>query len=177
MTKPTKWECAPSEDSNQPGHPPSLIRVRCPMKEAWVLSYPLRASEDFDQTGRMPRLIWVFAGLTVILLVLSWGGSYVNASKRCRRNKKQWRPWSDCSLQEQSHLDLHCLLRPVCPKTGLLLLFFFLIWVSLISSRVSHKVGRKREIPEKNHLTRRTWLVSHVTRARLEPKVVRWQAI
>ena len=32
-------------------------------------------SEDSDQTGRMPRLIWVFAGHTVILLVLSWGGS------------------------------------------------------------------------------------------------------
>ena len=33
-------------------------------------------SEDSDQTGRMPRLIWVFAGRTVIRLVLSWGGSY-----------------------------------------------------------------------------------------------------
>ena len=33
-------------------------------------------SEDSDQTGRMPRLIWVFAGRTVILLVLSWDGSY-----------------------------------------------------------------------------------------------------
>ena len=32
-------------------------------------------SEDSDQTGRMPRLIWVFAGRTVILLVLSRGGS------------------------------------------------------------------------------------------------------
>ena len=28
-------------------------------------------SEDSDQTGRMPRLIWVFAGRTVTLLVLS----------------------------------------------------------------------------------------------------------
>ena len=28
-----------------------------------------------DQTGRMPRLIWVFAGRTAILLVLSWGSS------------------------------------------------------------------------------------------------------
>ena len=28
-------------------------------------------SEDSDQTGRMPRLIWVFAGRKVILLVLS----------------------------------------------------------------------------------------------------------
>ena len=33
-------------------------------------------SEDSDQTGPMPRLIWVFAGRTVILLVLSWGGSF-----------------------------------------------------------------------------------------------------
>ena len=28
-------------------------------------------SKDSDQTGRMPRLIWVFAGCTLILLVLS----------------------------------------------------------------------------------------------------------
>ena len=34
--------------------------------------------EDSDQTGRMPRLIWVFTGRTVMLLVLSWGGSFVN---------------------------------------------------------------------------------------------------
>ena len=36
-------------------------------------------SEDSDQTGRMPRLIWVFAWCTVILLVLSWGGSYTES--------------------------------------------------------------------------------------------------
>ena len=45
------------------------------LRKAWVLSYPLSASEDSDQTGRMPRLIWVFAGRTVILSVLSWGSS------------------------------------------------------------------------------------------------------
>ena len=33
-------------------------------------------SEDSDQTERMPRLIWVFAGRTLILLVLSWDGSF-----------------------------------------------------------------------------------------------------
>ena len=50
--------CARSEDSDQPGHPPSLIRVfAVRMKKAWVLSYPLSASEDSDQTGRMPRLM------------------------------------------------------------------------------------------------------------------------
>ena len=37
-------DCAPSEDSNQPGHPPSLIRVfAVRMKKARVLSYPLSA--------------------------------------------------------------------------------------------------------------------------------------
>ena len=60
-----KMKCAPSEDSDQPGRPPSLIRVfAVRLKNAWVISYPLSASEDSDQTGRMPRLIWVFAGRT-----------------------------------------------------------------------------------------------------------------
>ena len=37
-------ECAPSEDSDQPWHPPSLIRVfAVRMKKAQVLSYPLSA--------------------------------------------------------------------------------------------------------------------------------------
>ena len=53
LSLPKKWaaswqnqqsECAPSEDSDQPGHPPSLIRVfAVRMKKAWVLSYPLSA--------------------------------------------------------------------------------------------------------------------------------------
>ena len=37
-------ECAPSEDSDQPGHPPSLIKVfAVRIMKAWVLSYPLSA--------------------------------------------------------------------------------------------------------------------------------------
>ena len=46
----------------------------------WVAKGPrfLHAdSEDSDQTGRMHRLIWVFTGRTVILLVLSCRGSYM----------------------------------------------------------------------------------------------------
>ena len=48
----TKWattwqnqqnECASSEDSDQPGHPSSLIRVfAVSMKKAWVLSFPFK---------------------------------------------------------------------------------------------------------------------------------------
>ena len=41
-----KMACAPSEDSDQPGHPPSLIRVfTVRMKKPWVLSYPLSAQQ------------------------------------------------------------------------------------------------------------------------------------
>ena len=37
-------ECTPSEDSDQPGHPPSPNRVfAVRMKKAWVLNYPLSA--------------------------------------------------------------------------------------------------------------------------------------
>ena len=75
-------DCAPSEDSEKPGHPPSLIRVfAVRMKKSWDLSYPLSAerhSEDSDQTGRTPRLSWVFAGRTLILLVSSCRGSFVH---------------------------------------------------------------------------------------------------
>ena len=40
--------CAPSEDSDQPGHPPSLIRVfALRMKKAQVLSYPMSAQQRF----------------------------------------------------------------------------------------------------------------------------------
>ena len=42
--KTNKMACAPSEDLDQPGHLPSLIRVfAVRMKKAWVLSYPLSA--------------------------------------------------------------------------------------------------------------------------------------
>ena len=42
--KTNKMICAPSEDSDQPGHPPSLIRVfTVRMKKHWVLSYPMSA--------------------------------------------------------------------------------------------------------------------------------------
>ena len=42
--KTNKLTCAPSEDSDQPGHPSSLISVfAVRMKKAWVLSYPLSA--------------------------------------------------------------------------------------------------------------------------------------
>ena len=79
----TKWavtwqnqqsECAPSEDSDQPGHPPSLIRVfAVRMKKHCVLSYPSSTQRRLWSDWWMPRLIWVFPGRTLILYVLSCG--------------------------------------------------------------------------------------------------------
>ena len=46
--------CVPSEDSDQPGHPPSLIRVFA-VHSQWIvkdLSFLHADSEDSDLTGR-----------------------------------------------------------------------------------------------------------------------------
>ena len=44
--KTNKMTCLPCKDSDQPGHPPSLIRVfAVRMKKAWVLSKPLSAGQ------------------------------------------------------------------------------------------------------------------------------------
>ena len=53
--KTNEMACAPSEDSDQPGHPPSLIRVFADgMKKAWVLSYQLSAQWRLIRLGGCP---------------------------------------------------------------------------------------------------------------------------
>ena len=80
--KTNKITCAPSKDSDQPGHPPSLIRVFAVcLKKHWDIGYPRsaqgRLQSDWDQTGRMHRLICVFDGHTChfvgsVMLGLNW---------------------------------------------------------------------------------------------------------
>ena len=83
---------APNEDSDQPGHPPSLIRAFAVRSMGAKDQTFLHAdSEDSDQTGRMPRLKWVFAGCTATLLVLSWGSSYTDTEKDQQREPKRER--------------------------------------------------------------------------------------
>ena len=69
----------------------TLIRVfAVRMKKAWVLlATHWVHSDNSDQTMWMPRLIWVFAGHTLILLVLSWGGSYFAHCLTPDQSKKQ----------------------------------------------------------------------------------------
>ena len=64
---------APSEDSNQPGHPLSLIRVfAVRMKKAWVLIYPISAQRrlwlDWEDAQADPSLRWAhthFVGFVI----------------------------------------------------------------------------------------------------------------
>ena len=61
--KTNKLTCVPSEDSDQPVHPPSLIRVfTVCMKKPWVFSYPLSA----------PRRLWSDWADAQADLSLSW---------------------------------------------------------------------------------------------------------
>ena len=80
MTKPTKWLCAQRRlrSATQISLGIRPVWSESSLCTQWVAKDPsfLHAdSENSDQTGRTPRLIWVFAGCTVTLLVLSCRGS------------------------------------------------------------------------------------------------------
>ena len=75
MTKQTKWLCAQRRLRS------AYASAKSSLVAQWVAKDPRvfhADSEDSDQTGRMPRLIWVFARRTVILLFFSWGGSFAS---------------------------------------------------------------------------------------------------
>ena len=81
MIKPTKWVCAQRRlrsawASAQSDQKSSLST----WSNLGSLATHWAQSEDSDSTGRMPRLIWIFAGRTFILLVLSCRGSYLMVS-------------------------------------------------------------------------------------------------
>ena len=75
MTKPTKWVCAQRRLGSAWASAESLVsawRNFGSLATHWV------HSEDSDQTGRMPKLIWVFARRTLILLAWSCRSSNHN---------------------------------------------------------------------------------------------------
>ena len=74
--KTNKMIYAPSEDSDQPGHPPSLIRVFavCSMS-SWGPKVSSCRQQRLIRLGRCPGWSESWLSAQVILLVLSWGGS------------------------------------------------------------------------------------------------------
>ena len=127
MTKPTKWLCAQRRLRSA-----WVIRVfAVRMKKAWVLSYRWAHSEDSDQTGRLPRLIWVFAGRTLILFVFSCRGSNIHPSRH----------------QTGSELTHICLAEPSMPIHwmspfaihGCIVVYFFIFILFFIAIHVSEQ--------------------------------------
>ena len=55
--KTNKMTCGPSEDSDQPGHLPSLVRLCCLLEESLDPVLPIKHTVNTDQAGQMPRLI------------------------------------------------------------------------------------------------------------------------
>ena len=78
MTKPTNWVCAQRRLRSAWASAESDQSSLCAQWVAMDPSFLHADSEDSDQTGRMPMLIWVFAGRTLTLMVLSCRGSYIN---------------------------------------------------------------------------------------------------
>ena len=82
----------PHDKTNKMAVPPAKTQISLGIRPVWSESLlsawrnlgPLTTqwahSEDSDHTGRMPRLIWVFAGRTLTLLVLSCRGSNFNTN-------------------------------------------------------------------------------------------------
>ena len=61
MTKPTKWPLHPAKTQIRPVWSESSLSARRKLGSLAIYWAPRK---DTDQTGQMPRLIWVFAGRT-----------------------------------------------------------------------------------------------------------------
>ena len=69
LNKTNKMTCAPSKDTDQPGHPPSLIRVFAVcMKKHLVFSYPLSAQQRLIRLGGCPGWCESSLGVQAVLL-------------------------------------------------------------------------------------------------------------
>ena len=80
MTKPTKWHVRPANTQISLGIRPVWSESSlCAQRVSKDLNFLHADSEDSDQTGRVPRLIRVFAGRTChfIGFVIRWLNSYL----------------------------------------------------------------------------------------------------
>ena len=87
------------------------VRSESSLCAQWVAKDPsflLADSESADQTGRMPRLISVFAGRTLILLVLSCRGSFEPPWIKDAYHIGELRWLRRACASAYSHQSLHC---------------------------------------------------------------------
>ena len=105
-----QWnECVPSKDSDQPGHPPSLIRVLAVrMKKAWVFSYPLSAQRrlwsdwaDAQADLSLLRAHSHFVGFVMSRLIFIWHALGFNENDHT--TKKKWAKFCEPRLNVPSN--------------------------------------------------------------------------
>ena len=120
--------CVPSEDSVWSESSLSAWRNLGSLATHWA------HSEDSEQTGRMLRLIRVFAGHTVTLLVLSCRGSLVNlATPSSASSAKEIRQSGSAlkSLHYKSHFDFlqnHYCVNVLCYCHNVCCMFLLVIY-------------------------------------------------
>ena len=141
VTKPTKWVCAQQRLRSAWASAQSDQSSLCTQ---WVdkdSSFLHADSKDTDQTGQMPRLIWVFAGRTTTLLVLSRGGSYHIVGQFYHNYKMKpsldadlWM-WSKTEDPDQLLNSKHCLHSFQLFK----LMFWFSCFKDYFQSLLMHK--------------------------------------
>ena len=95
--------CVPSEDSDQPTHPRSLISLRCALKE-WEAKDPWFLHGE-DQNRQIPRRIWVFPGRTGDWLGLSCCNSFVKYMIHLLTLRNLWSVIATHSVYPQMHLS------------------------------------------------------------------------
>ena len=129
--KTNKMAIAPSEDTDQPVHPPSLIWSES-LLSAWrnigFSATHWAHCEDSDQTGRMPKLIWVFAGhkghfVRFVMRWLTFRKCILIFASGLRNKPHFWRPcslalwlqsqWSLVRAPALSHTGYTCNLRRI----------------------------------------------------------------
>ena len=90
-TKPTKWLCAQRRLRSAWASAQSNQSLRCALR-----TQAFMRTAKTDQTGRVPRLIWVIAGRTATLLILSCRGSFQIIFVLAFRTNT----YSDCYLEK-----------------------------------------------------------------------------
>ena len=139
MTKPTKWHVRPAKTRISLGIRPVWSETSL---SAWRKLVPLAThwadSEDSDQTGWIPRLIRVFAGRIITLLVLSWGGLFIYFGLfSCRIRHVLWPTFTQrhymtklCQINLIFWHDHSGILKFSCRET--FIDFIYSLWVNVL---------------------------------------------
>ena len=117
-------DCVPSEDSDQPGHPPSLIRVfAVRLKKPWVLSYPLNAQlrhwSDWAHAQADLSLRWAhthFVGFVMSWLMWCFQTSFILISVHLISRARAQQNQLNSLVPSEGHLPSLISVFTVCMK-------------------------------------------------------------